>query len=151
MYTVAGSGSCQDDSAVVKVYEYTGVYGIGYSIDFKDSCLSRTKFKIRVIECEDKGKDSRFESSFDFSAYPVPYGKEVSIAFDFDFNTDILIQVMDMRGMILEDINITDYVKNSESVKRIDLSDANDQILFIKVSTIRGTVVKKIVPSNKKR
>ena len=80
----------------------------------------------------------------------MPYSKEVNIAYKFDFDTDVNIQVMDIRGMLLREVNNKHYIKNSENVSKINLSDANDQILFVKVSTSKGSVVKKIVPSNKK-
>ncbi|MEH6536123.1 MAG: hypothetical protein V7719_07010 [Psychroserpens sp.] len=127
-----------------------GIHGIFYVYGIGTECELIMKFKVEIYKCNVSNRENSIKS-VDFKAYPIPYSKEINIAYEFDFETDVAIQIMDIRGLVLEDITIKDYVKNSEMIIPIDLSDANDQILFIKVSTNRGSVVKKIIPSNKKR
>ncbi|MEM5566334.1 T9SS type A sorting domain-containing protein, partial [Psychroserpens sp. AS72] len=125
-----------------------GIHAIIYTYGYGTNCAQIMKFKLEIIDCDNFRESS--VKDVDFKAYPIPYSKEINIAYEFDFDTDVNIQVMDIRGMLLEEVNNKNYIKNSESVSQIDLSKANDQILFIKVSTNKGSVVKKIVPSNKR-
>nr|WP_321235628.1 T9SS type A sorting domain-containing protein [uncultured Psychroserpens sp.] len=88
--------------------------------------------------------------SIDFKAYPVPYKDIVNIAYEFDFETNVSIEISDIRGTLIRSVRNSDYVKGSDGKTIIDLSDVKDQILFVKMITSQGSVIKKIVSSNKK-
>ncbi|WP_299275015.1 hypothetical protein [uncultured Psychroserpens sp.] len=149
-------------------YPYSGVSNDGnsativFSIDDIQitECLANfyliAHAEVQVCEIPkgDKKKDEQrsvqTDTSVDFKAYPVPYTKEINIAYVYEFDTDVSIQVMDVRGMLLKDISVKDYIKGYDGISKIDLSNINDQILFVKVTTSKGTMVKKIISSNKK-
>ncbi|MCK8480772.1 T9SS type A sorting domain-containing protein, partial [Psychroserpens algicola] len=94
--------------------------------------------------------DKREALGIDFKAYPVPYKDVVNLAYEFNFKTNVAIEIMDIRGTSIIRITNDDYVKGSEGKTTIDLSDAKDQILFVRMTTSQGSVIKKIVSSNKK-
>ncbi|WP_299335396.1 T9SS type A sorting domain-containing protein [uncultured Psychroserpens sp.] len=106
------------------------------------------------VQTEYEGEKDRItdmiDNSFDFKAYPVPFKDIVNIAYELDFDSDVSIQIMDIRGMVLEDVTIKGYIKNTEGKSQFNLSNIKDQILFVRVTTNRGSVLKKIVSSNKK-
>ncbi|WP_298896002.1 T9SS type A sorting domain-containing protein, partial [uncultured Psychroserpens sp.] len=150
----------------VEEYPYSGGSSDGntativFSVDdiqIKD-CLSNFYFIAHAdIEiCQTFGEEEEIKKreqndfTVDFKAYPMPYTKEVNIACEFDFETDISIQVMDIRGVLLRNVVVKGYHKNTESITTLDLSDINDQILFVKLTTNKGSVIKKIISSNKK-
>ncbi|RMZ51933.1 T9SS C-terminal target domain-containing protein [Flavobacteriaceae bacterium PRS1] len=87
----------------------------------------------------------------DFTAYPVPFDKEVTIKYSFDYDTNVKIEVFDIKGaLITSDINYN-YVRGTQDKTRIDLSRAANQLFFVRLTTSNGTVVKKIVSSSLKR
>ncbi|MEZ4803131.1 MAG: hypothetical protein R2797_10185 [Gelidibacter sp.] len=87
----------------------------------------------------------------DFTAYPVPFDKEVSIKYNFEFNTDVSIDVHDTKGLlILSEVN-NNYRKNTDYVTKLDLSRGGDQVFYVTVTTNQGKVTKKIVSSGLKR
>ncbi|WP_298899187.1 T9SS type A sorting domain-containing protein [uncultured Psychroserpens sp.] len=150
----------------VEEYPYSGSSSDGntativFSVDdiqIKD-CLGNFYFIAHadVEICQTFGEEEEIKKrdqndfTVDFKAYPMPYTKEVNIACEFDFETDISIQVMDIRGVLLRNVVVKGYHKNTESITTLDLSDINDQILFVKLTTNKGSVIKKIISSNKK-
>ncbi|WP_191859700.1 T9SS type A sorting domain-containing protein, partial [Hanstruepera ponticola] len=86
-----------------------------------------------------------------FTAYPVPFEREVFINYEYDFETDVTVEVFDVRGVVVRKVSNTNYVKGTEGTTRIDLSDANNQFYFVRLTTSKGTVTKKIVSSSPQR
>ena len=89
--------------------------------------------------------------SVEFTAYPVPFDKEVTVKYAFDYETDVTIEVFDMKGTLIKtDIN-NNYVKGTQDKTTLDLSRASNQLFFVRLTTSNGTVTKKIVSSSLKR
>ena len=87
----------------------------------------------------------------DFTAYPVPFDREVTIKFNFEFDTDVTINVHDTRGLLIK-TEIMDNVRaNSNRSTKLDLSRGGDQVFYVTVTTNKGSVTKKIVSSGLKR
>ncbi|MCO4822596.1 MAG: T9SS type A sorting domain-containing protein, partial [Flavobacteriaceae bacterium] len=96
---------------------------------------------------EPKGKPKKRTAvtSFDFRAYPMPFKNNVNVSFESDFDTDITIEVIDLQGRIIVRKEVRDYKKGMERINNIDLSNTNDHILFLRVTTKEGVKVKKII------
>ena len=90
-------------------------------------------------------------SRVDFTAYPVPFDKEVTLKYAFDYETDVKIEVFDIKGALIKSDNNNNYVKGTQDKTRIDLSRAANQLFFVRLTTSNGTVTKKIVSSSLKR
>ena len=90
------------------------------------------------------------EGSLLVNVYPAPFNQEINVHYEFGFDTDVSIQVIDMRGVILKNIKIRDYGSHSERRIKIDLRRLSDQILLVRVTTNKGSIGKKITPSNKR-
>ncbi len=113
-----------------------------------------SRFEGDVLEgnttCDCKADSSDFRS-VDFTAYPVPFDKEVNIKYSFDYDTDVRIDVYDIKGTLIKsDIN-NNYVRGTQDKSTIDLSQAANQLFFVKLTTSQGTMTKKIVSSSLKR
>jgi len=81
----------------------------------------------------------------DFTAYPVPFDREVNIKYNFEFSTDVTIQVFDTKGLLILTETHRNYKKDSNAVTKLDLSRGGDQVFYVTVTTNRGTITKKIV------
>ncbi|WP_169744660.1 T9SS type A sorting domain-containing protein [Siansivirga zeaxanthinifaciens] len=99
------------------------------------------------ISCNATDK-SIISKTIDFEAYPVPFNEEVNIKYNFDFDTDITIEVFDMKGSLIKKVKNIKYTKGTFGITKINLSKADNQMFLVKLTTKEGTVVKKIVSSS---
>jgi len=83
----------------------------------------------------------------DFKAYPVPFRDRVFIKYNFNFETDVLLEVFDVRGVLLKSVVNKNYIKGTNDVTKLDLPEVDDQLLFVKLTTRRGSITKKIISS----
>ena len=87
----------------------------------------------------------------DFTAYPVPFDKEVNISYSFEFDTDVTIELYDTKGLLINSISNNRYVKGSTDKAYFDLSRTSNQMFYVKLTTSQGSVTKKIVSSSPNR
>ncbi|WP_156115561.1 T9SS type A sorting domain-containing protein [Psychroserpens sp. Hel_I_66] len=86
----------------------------------------------------------------DFTAYPVPFDNEVNIAYTFEFDTDVTIELFDTKGLQVFSETNKNYVTGSNGTSTFDLSRYSSQMFYVKLTTSQGSVTKKIVSSGKK-
>jgi hypothetical protein len=84
----------------------------------------------------------------DFTAYPVPFENEVNIGYKFEYDTDIRIDVYDIKGTLVRQVENNSYIKGTYDKTTIDLSRTDNQMYFVRLTTSEGTVVKKIISSS---
>ncbi|NNK82120.1 MAG: T9SS type A sorting domain-containing protein, partial [Flavobacteriaceae bacterium] len=108
------------------------------------------------IECEIPSETINDELTDDntairFQAYPVPFDNEVFIRYNFTFDTSVQIELFDLRGVRI--INATDssYKAGTIGETRLDMSNLDNQMFIVKLSTNNGTAYKKIVSSSLKK
>ncbi|MBR9914420.1 MAG: T9SS type A sorting domain-containing protein, partial [Algicola sp.] len=89
------------------------------------------------------------EITIDFTAYPVPFDNEVNIAYSFEFETNVTIELFDTKGLLVLSQTNDRYVAGSKDVATFDLSRSSSQMFYVKLTTSQGTVTKKIVSSGK--
>ncbi|TVZ59803.1 putative secreted protein (Por secretion system target) [Flavobacteriaceae bacterium MAR_2010_105] len=100
------------------------------------------------VEC--KIEPSDFGSrTVDFTAYPVPFENEVNVKYLFDYDTDVTIEVFDVKGALVKQSIDANYVRGSVGRTTIDLSKQDNQMYFVRLTTNEGTVVKKIISSSR--
>ena len=85
-----------------------------------------------------------------FSAFPVPFEKEVNIKYMFDYDTDISIEIYDVQGSIIKRLKKKDYIKGTSFIETINLSKVDNQMLFVRLTTNQSMSTKKILPSPNK-
>ena len=89
--------------------------------------------------------------ALDFRAYPVPFDKEVTISYDFDYDTDVRIELYDTKGILIKDLSANRHSRGFTSKTTIDLSGMPNQMFYVKVTTNQGSVIKKIVSKSNRR
>ena len=95
----------------------------------------------------DAGDETLKGVEIDFTAYPVPFDKEVNIKLDFEFDTDATIEVYDTKGLLVMTQSVPNLKSNNVETVKLDLSRGGDQVFYVTVHTNQGSVTKKIVSS----
>ncbi len=85
-------------------------------------------------------------SQVDFRAYPVPFNGEVTIAYNFGFDTDVTVEVYDTKGMLVLSKEAT-YLRDTDAEMPLSIN-GSDQMYYVKVITNQGTMTKKIVATS---
>jgi hypothetical protein len=91
---------------------------------------------------------STSSKSVDFKAYPVPFVDEVSVSYTFDYDTDVKIDVYDMKGALVRQAVDGSYAKGTVGTTKIDLSRTDNQMYFVRVTTKEGTLVKRVISTS---
>jgi len=91
------------------------------------------------------------KAELDFTAYPVPFDNEVFISYTFEFETNVVIELYDTKGLLILSAENNNYKAGSKGKTRFDLSRTANQMFYVKLTTSQGTVTKKIVSSSPNR
>jgi len=143
-----GSGCSGFSSEVAFFAEDGDVYNI-----FMRGFLSDTGNYELNVSCNSVLRQSELaqeDVKIDFTAYPVPFDKEVNIAYSFEFETKVTIELFDTKGLLILTENNNNYVAGSKGRSTFDLSRISNQMFYVKLTTNQGSVTKKIVSSGKK-
>ncbi len=84
----------------------------------------------------------------DFKAYPVPFENEVTIQYMFEYNTSVTIEVFDAKGILVNKNTNNNYKGGTTDNTMFDMSRNSNQMYYVKLTTNRGSITKKIL-SNK--
>ena len=109
-----------------------------------DDCVTYEKPK-------GKGNNNNKNSnaSSDVSTFPVPFKETINVTYDFDYTSDVTIQMFDMRGRHLKTYTDRKVTKGSVTKMDVDFALKANQIYILKVATDRETFVKQIVSAKK--
>ena len=137
-----GCGNIGECSVTYTWKEEVIIYGASQAT----ADVPTTEDKTLPIDLKEEGT-----VEIDFSAYPVPFDKEVTIKYNFDFDTNVTIDVFDTKGLLVMSVTENNYTKGMESSKKLNLARGGDQMFYVTVTTSKGSVTKKIVSSTLKR
>ncbi|MBJ6369211.1 T9SS type A sorting domain-containing protein [Snuella sedimenti] len=137
VYVIAHAVACSDVSGEVAPNGFVPTTDYG---EFQENPPA-TGYDGCIVDVDPWGKADSVK------AYPVPFENEVNISYKFDYDTDVKIKVYDIKGALLRQAENRRYIKSSVGNTRFDLSRTDDQMYFVRVTTARGSVVKKIVSS----
>ena len=93
--------------------------------------------------------DNMEDTIVDFRAYPVPFDKEVTISYTFDYRTSVTVELFDTKGLLIRSITDDRYVAGSTGKTKLDLTNTPSQVLYVKLTTSKGSLTKKIVSSGR--
>ncbi len=85
------------------------------------------------------------DSNTNFTVYPIPFEYEVFVDYSFDYQTDVAIQLYDLKGVLIKSVVNKNYVIGSQSKTKLDLTALGNQMYFVKLITNKGISVKKII------
>ncbi|WP_223154639.1 T9SS type A sorting domain-containing protein, partial [Aestuariibaculum sediminum] len=95
--------------------------------------------------CPLEAKSVTSTETVNFVAYPVPFKNIINLQYRFEYDTQVDFEVFDTKGALIRKAEDNNYIKGSVGTKSIDLSAADSQLFFVRLSTNRGSLVKKIV------
>ncbi|HEX9152872.1 MAG TPA: T9SS type A sorting domain-containing protein, partial [Flavobacterium sp.] len=83
-------------------------------------------------------------TSVGFDAYPVPFKDRLTIRYNFDYLSDVKIEVFNAQGIsILSKMDTNSYL-NKEIALDLKFNRGKEQVYVVKVTTDRGSSVKKV-------
>lgn len=84
--------------------------------------------------------------ALNFRAYPVPFKDKVTIKYDFEFDSRVTVQVFDTKGLLVLTKEMDHKAGNISEIP-LAINNSSDQLYYVKVTTDKGTITKKIVSS----
>jgi hypothetical protein len=90
-----------------------------------------------------------FSSNVSFDAYPLPFENELTIRYTFDYSSPVQVEVYDLRGALIHKANDTNGYMNKEYTINLSTIRESGQVYILKVTTERGSEIKKIVSANR--
>ncbi|SHG72200.1 Por secretion system C-terminal sorting domain-containing protein, partial [Flavobacterium granuli] len=82
-----------------------------------------------------------------FTAYPVPFKDVLTIRYDFDYTSDVKIEVFNMQGILVLSKTDTNSYLNKEIMLHLHTYKEQEEIFIVKLTTDRGNSVKKVMSS----
>jgi hypothetical protein len=92
-------------------------------------------------------KESSLTAQADFTAYPVPFKDILNIRCNFDYDTDVKIEVFNSEGILVLSKAESNVRLNQEIMLHLHSSKGQEQVYLVKVTTNRGSSVKKVLSS----
>ena len=85
-----------------------------------------------------------------FDAYPVPFNEVINVKYDFEYESNVEIQIFDMRGKFLRKYKDNKVTAGDVTTLNVDFALKANQMYVVKLVTDREVFVKQIVSSSKK-
>jgi hypothetical protein len=82
-----------------------------------------------------------------FTASPVPFEDQLTIKYDFDYQSDVTIEVFNAQGILILSKNDTNSYLNKEITLDLNVNRGQEQVFIVKLTTDRGSSTKKIMSS----
>ncbi|EJL60979.1 T9SS type A sorting domain-containing protein, partial [Flavobacterium sp. CF136] len=121
---------------------------IGYNIPplacvaTQEPIVAETSTTTETVVVESSGKESNKAS---FVAYPVPFKNYIIIHYNFDYASDVKIELFDLSGTLLSSKTDTNSYLDKEYTFNIDFYIGKFQAYILKVTTSKGSSTKKII------
>ena len=102
------------------------------------------------IECDDSSEEvivmpTEQTASADFNVYPVPFKDVLNVQYKFNYKSDVTIEVFDMRGVLVKTVKDQQAYPGKVMSMPVDFKYAAEQVYFIKISTKKGSYIKKVI------
>jgi hypothetical protein len=117
---------------------YTLVSGSQTSIDLVSGCTVTDPVLVTTTTTT-----ARMASSFD--VYPVPFKEELNVKYNLEKESEVTIEIFDIRGVLLQTMNDTRGYNEKEVKLNLNFARNSGQVYFVKVTTNQGSEVKKVV------
>jgi len=78
-------------------------------------------------------------------AYPLPFRDSITIKYKFNFDTDVNLELIDIQGRILATSFNGNYPNGHIYETKVAVPSKGSQLVFLKVTTSRGSTIKKLV------
>ncbi|URM39142.1 T9SS type A sorting domain-containing protein [Flavobacterium anhuiense] len=121
---------------------------IGYNIQplacvaTQESIVTQTPTAQETTVVESSAKESKKPG---FDAYPVPFKNYITIRYNFDYATNVKIELFDLSGKLLSSKTDTDSYFGKEYNFNIDFYVGKFQVYILQITTNKGSSTKKII------
>ncbi|MCB0447887.1 MAG: T9SS type A sorting domain-containing protein, partial [Gelidibacter sp.] len=143
-----------DSCGLQSEVEFFAEFGVEYNIFVRGFSGSTGEYELNVT-CGQTPPPVEARSDeevvIDFKAYPVPFDNEVTISYSFEFETNVVIELYDTKGLLILSAENNNYKAGSSDRTKFDLSRTSNQMFYVKLTTSQGSVTKKIVSSSPNR
>ncbi|SHN21764.1 T9SS type A sorting domain-containing protein, partial [Flavobacterium xinjiangense] len=92
-------------------------------------------------------KEVSLTTQADFTAYPVPFKDILTIKCNFDYNTDVKIEVFNSEGILVLSKAESNVQLNQEINLHLHSFKGQEQVYVVKLTTNRGSSIKKVMSS----
>ncbi|WP_139068323.1 hypothetical protein [Flavobacterium glycines] len=82
-----------------------------------------------------------------FDAYPVPFKDQLTIKYNFDYVSDVTIEVFNSKGIIVYSMIDTNSYLGKEVVITINATLEQQQVYYVRLTTSQGSTVKSVMSS----
>ncbi len=110
-----------------------------------DGCRIQVPLVIIIIKPTADIYDSYKSNEPIFTVYPVPFKDVFTVKYDFDYSSEVKIQIFDTKGTLLQYENDTNSYLNKEVSIRPKFNRGEGQMFFVKVITDKGVSIKKVI------
>ncbi|KAF2081456.1 T9SS type A sorting domain-containing protein, partial [Flavobacterium sharifuzzamanii] len=121
---------------------------IGYNIQplacsaTQEQIVTQTPTTTEKPVVESSAKESKKPS---FDAYPVPFKNYITIRYNFDYASNVKIELFDLSGKLLSSKTDTDAYLGKEYNFNIDFYVGKFQVYILQITTNKGSSSKKII------
>lgn len=126
-------------------------YQVSVSINGCDSppeaCPAISVAKIAETDLLKEVSTNKMSSKSGFEAYPVPFKDQLTIRYNFDYLSDVKIEVFNAQGMRILSKTDTNSYLNKEITLDLHSSKGNEQVFIVKLTTDRESSTKKVLSS----
>ncbi|HEY6141799.1 MAG TPA: T9SS type A sorting domain-containing protein, partial [Flavobacterium sp.] len=122
--------------AINEVFDECAIF-VGYDVE---PLICATEFKTT--------ETARVSETNTFTVFPVPFNEQLTVSYNFDFDTFVKIEVFNSKGVLVA--SATDSNSNhSVTLNITDSSLEQEEVYIVKVTTNRGSSTKTILSSHK--
>ena len=82
-----------------------------------------------------------------FTASPVPFKDQLTIKYDFDYQSDVKIEVFNAQGIRVFSKTDTNSFLNKRVTLDLNVNKGQEQVFIVKLTTDRGSSTKKVMSS----
>ena len=86
--------------------------------------------------------------SEDISAYPNPAKDVLNVAYKYEYDTNVTIQIYNINGSLIYDFTDNNYIKGTSVIKQIDISRIANQTVIVKLITKGESISKSVIINN---
>ncbi|SHN21707.1 T9SS type A sorting domain-containing protein, partial [Flavobacterium xinjiangense] len=115
-----------------------------------DGCRIFMGYDVPLLECPITLAPTQTTSKMElagFDAYPVPFKDVLTIKYNFDYVSDVKIEVVNATGRTVLTKEDTNSYLNKEVALNLKMNRGQEQVYVVKVTTNRGSSVKKVMSS----
>jgi hypothetical protein len=82
-----------------------------------------------------------------FTAYPVPFKDVLTVRYDFDYTSDVKVEVFNSQGNLVLSKSESNGYLNKEIMLHLHTYQGQEQVFIVKLTTDRGSSTKKVISS----